>query len=161
MAAGAPTAATSSSPAERFLHNPGAVDAPARPLVAPRAVWRGRPYPLGATWDGAGVNFALFSKHASRVELALFDARGRREVERVELRERSDFVWHCYLPEALPGLYYGYHVHGAHDPDHGHRFDPAKTLLDPYARMIRGGRSQVVDAAFTWGEDRPPRTPWK
>jgi glycogen operon protein len=137
------------------------VEAPARPLVAPRAVWRGRPYPLGATWDGAGVNFALFSKHATRVELALFDARGRREVERIELTERSDFVWHCYLPEARPGLYYGYHVHGPHDPDHGHRFDPAKALLDPYARMIRGGRSQVVDTAFTWGDDRAPRTPWK
>ena len=97
----------------------------ARPaVVAPSAVWRGRPYPLGATWDGAGVNFALFSKHAERVELCLFEPKGRREIERVELRERSDFVWHCYLPEARPGLLYGYRVHGPHDPGRGHRFDP-------------------------------------
>ena len=79
------------------------MEAPARIVVAPSTVWRGRPYPLGATWDGAGVNFALFSKHAERVELCLFDPRGRREIERVELRERTDFVWHCYLPDARPG----------------------------------------------------------
>ena len=137
------------------------MDAPARSLVAPSAVWRGRPYPLGATWDGAGVNFALFSKHAERVELCLFDPRGRREIERVEVRERSDFVWHCYLPEARPGLLYGYRVHGPHDPDRGHRFDPAKVLLDPYARLIKHQRGQVVDPAFTWGDDRAPRTPWR
>jgi len=127
----------------------------------PRAVWRGRPYPLGATWDGAGVNFALFSKHAERVELCLLDPRGRREIERVVLRERTDFIWHCYLPEARPGLIYGYRVHGRHDPDRGHRFDHNKLLLDPYARMIQRGRGQVVDPAFTWGDDRPPRTPWQ
>jgi glycogen operon protein len=137
------------------------VDAPARVLVSPTAIWRGRPYPLGATWDGAGVNFALFSKHAERVELCLFDPRGRREVERVALRERSDYVWHGYLPEARPGLIYAYRVHGPHDPDHGHRFDHNKLLLDPYARMIRRGRCQVVDPAFTWGDDKPPRTPWQ
>ena len=127
----------------------------------PRAVWRGRPYPLGATWDGAGVNFALFSKHAERVELCLLDPRGRREIERVVLRERTDFIWHCYLPEARPGLIYGYRVHGRHDPDRGHRFDHNKLLLDPYARRIQRGRGQVVDPAFTWGDDRPPRTPWQ
>jgi glycogen operon protein len=137
------------------------VEAPARALVAPRAVRRGQPYPLGATWDGAGVNFALFSKHAQRIELCLFDPRGRREIERVEVRERSDFVWHCYLPEARPGLLYGYRVHGAHDPERGHRFDHNKVLLDPYARLIRGHRCQVVDPAFTWGDDRAPRTPWQ
>jgi len=137
------------------------VDAPARAPVAPRAVWRGRPYPLGATWDGAGVNFALFSKNAERVELCLLDPKGRREIERVPVRERSDFVWHCYLPEARPGLLYGYRVHGPHDPDRGHRFDHNKLLLDPYARMIQRGRCQVVDPAFTWGDDRPPRTPWQ
>jgi glycogen operon protein len=136
------------------------VDAPARALVTPRAVWRGRPHPLGATWDGAGVNFALFSKHAERVELCLFDPRGRREIERVELASRTDFVWHCYLPEARPGLLYGYRVHGPHEPDRGHRFDHNKVLLDPYARLIKGPRCQVVDPAFTWGDDRPPRTPW-
>ena len=143
------------------------MEAPVRTVVAPSAVWRGRPYPLGATWDGAGVNFALFSKHAERVELCLFDPKGRREVERVELRDRTDFVWHCYLPEARPGLLYGYRVHGPHDPDRGHRFDAGKLLLDPYARLIRGkvgaglGRCQVVDCAFSWGDDRPPRTPWQ
>jgi glycogen operon protein len=143
------------------------VEAPARAVVAPSAVWRGRPYPLGATWDGAGVNFALFSKHAERVELCLFDPRGRREIERVRLHERSDFVWHCYLPEARPGLLYGYRVYGPQEPDRGHRFDPAKILLDPYTRMIRGristglGRCQVVDTAFSWGEDPRPRTPWQ
>ena len=130
-------------------------------MVAPSAVWRGRPYPLGATWDGAGVNFALFSKHAERVELCLFDPRGRREIERVEVRERTDYVWHCYLPEGRPGLIYGYRVHGPHEPDRGHRFDHNKVLLDPYARMIQRGRSQVIDPAFTWGDDRPPRTAWR
>ena len=124
-------------------------------------VWLGRPYPLGATWDGAGVNFALFSKHAERVDLCLFDPRGRREIERVEVRERTDYVWHCYLPEARPGLIYGYRVHGPHDPDRGHRFDHNKILLDPYARMIQRGRGQVIDPAFTWGDDRPPRTAWR
>ena len=143
------------------------MDAPARALVTPRAAWRGRPYPLGATWDGAGVNFALFSKHAERVELCLLDPKGRREIERVAVRERSDFVWHCYLPEARPGLLYAYRVHGPHDPERGHRFDHNKLLLDPYARLIRGkvsaghGRCEVVDEAFTWGDDRPPRTPWQ
>ncbi len=137
------------------------MEAPVRTLVAPSAVWRGRPYPLGATWDGAGVNFALFSKHAERVELCLFDPRGRREIERVEVRERTDYVWHCYLPEARPGLIYGYRVHGPHEPDRGHRFDHNKVLLDPYARMIQRGRGQVIDPAFTWGDDRPPRTAWR
>jgi glycogen operon protein len=137
------------------------VEAPVRTVVAPSAVWRGRPYPLGATWDGAGVNFALFSKHAEQVELCLFDPRGRREIERVEVRERTDYVWHCYLPEGRPGLIYGYRVHGPHEPDRGHRFDHNKVLLDPYARMIQRGRSQVIDPAFTWGDDRPPRTAWR
>jgi isoamylase len=143
------------------------VEAPARALVAPRAVWRGRPHPLGATWDGAGVNFALLSKHAEQVELCLFDPKGRREIDRVPLRERSDYVWHCYLPEARPGLLYGYRLQGPHDHDRGHRFDHNKVLLDPYARLIRGkvsaglGRCEVVDPAFSWGDDRAPRTPWQ
>jgi glycogen operon protein len=143
------------------------VEAPARNVVVPSTLWRGRPYPLGATWDGAGVNFALFSKHAERVELCFFDPKGRREVERVELLERTNFVWHCYLPDARPGLLYGYRLHGPNDPELGHRFDPTKVLLDPYAKLIRGkigaglGRCQVVDTAFSWGEDRPPRTPWQ
>ena len=107
------------------------MDAPARSVVAPSTVWRGRPYPLGATWDGAGVNFALFSKHAERVELCLFEAKGRRMLEAIELRERSDFIWHCYLPQARPGQLYAYRVHGPHDPARGHRFDPTRLLLDP------------------------------
>jgi isoamylase len=141
------------------------MEAPARSFVPPRTVWRGRAHPLGATWDGAGVNFALFSKNAERVELCLFDPRGRRELERVELRERTDFVWHCYLPDARPGQLYAYRVHGPQEG--GHRFDATKLLLDPYAKLIRGkigaglGRCQVVDTAFSWGEDRAPRTPWQ
>jgi glycogen operon protein len=103
------------------------------------AVWPGRPYPRGATWDGEGVNFALFSEHAEKVELCLFDASGRRELQRVELRERTDYVWHCYLPEARPGMLYGYRVHGPYRPDEGHRFNPHKLLLDPYAKNVVGG----------------------
>ena len=142
------------------------MEAPARSIVAPSSVSPGRPYPLGASWDGAGVNFALYSQHAERVELCLFDPKGRREIERLDLESRTDFVWHCYLPEARPGLLYAYRVHGPNAPERGHRFDAAKLLLDPYARLIRGkisaglGRSQVVDPAFTWGDDRPPRTAW-
>src|SRR3954469_13898831 len=165
-AAGARTAATWGSHRKAFRRNlTTPVEAPARSIVAPSTVWRGRGHPRGATWDGAGVNFALFSKHAERVELCLFDPRGRREIERLEVRERTDFVWHCYLPDARPGLLYGYRVHG---PDEGpHRFEPSKVLLDPYAKQIVGkisagvGRSQVVDTAFSWGDDRAPRTPWQ
>ncbi len=101
-------------------------------------VWPGRPYPRGATWDGEGVNFALFSEHAERVELCVFDPGGRREVQRIELKERTDDVWHCYLPEARPGLIYGYRVHGPYKPEDGHRFNPNKLLLDPYAKSIVG-----------------------
>ena len=102
------------------------------------AVWRGTPYPLGATWDGEGVNFALFSEHAERVELCLFDALGRRERQRVPVRERTENVWHCYLPEARPGLAYGYRVFGPYRPEHGHRFNAHKLLADPYAREFAG-----------------------
>src|SRR5215831_17604856 len=114
------------------------MDAHARSISASSAVWRGRPAPLGATWDGEGVNFALYSEHAQKVELCLFDAKGRHETERVELRERTDFVWHCYLPEARPGRLYGYRVHGPYVPEEGQRFNAHKLLLDPYARMIVG-----------------------
>jgi isoamylase len=98
----------------------------------------GRPYPLGATWDGTGVNFALFSAHAERVELCLFDARGRRELARIALPEYTDQVWHGYLPEARPGLLYGYRVYGPYEPAAGHRFNHHKLLIDPYARLLRG-----------------------
>jgi glycogen operon protein len=102
------------------------------------AVWPGRPAPLGAHWDGEGVNFAMFSEHATRVELCIFDASGRRELQRVQFVERTDQVWHCYLPEARPGMLYGYRVHGPYRPEEGHRFNPNKLLLDPYARAIAG-----------------------
>jgi len=154
-------------------------------------VWPGRPYPLGATWDGEGVNFAIFSEHAEAVELCLFDSAGRRELHRVRLKEQTDQVWHCYLPEARPSLIYGYRVYGPYEPNKGHRFNPQKLVIDPYAKQIVGElkwsdahfgyrvghrnadlsmdrrdsapgmlKSMVVDSAFTWGMDRPPRTPW-
>ncbi len=154
-------------------------------------MWPGEPYPLGATWDGEGVNFALFSEHAERVELCLFDRNGRRAPTHITLREHTDQVWHCYLPQARPGLHYGYRVHGPYAPSDGHRFNPNKLLLDPYAKSIRGSirwsnaqfgyrighpkqdlsfdrrndaagmpRCEVIDPAFTWGDDRPPRVPW-
>ena len=98
----------------------------------------GAPYPLGATWDGKGVNFALFSAHAERVQLCLFDHTGRREIERVDLPEFTHEVWHGYLPDARPGLLYGYRVFGPHDPRAGHRFNANKLLIDPYAKSIVG-----------------------
>jgi glycogen operon protein len=108
---------------------------PSFPLTT---IWPGRPYPRGATWDGEGVNFALFSEHAEKVELCLFDPDGKHEVQRIAMREQTDLVWHCYLPEARPGLLYGYRVHGPYDPARGHRFNPNKLLLDPYAHDIVG-----------------------
>jgi len=98
----------------------------------------GLPYPLGATWDGLGVNFALFSANATRVELCLFDETGQEEVERVVLPEYTDEVWHGYLPDARPGQLYGYRVHGPYDPEAGHRFNPNKLLIDPYAKQLVG-----------------------
>ncbi len=155
-------------------------------------VWPGQSYPLGATWDGAGVNFALFSEHATKVELCLFDSADlRSESHRIVLPEHTDQVWHAYLPDVQPNQLYGYRVHGPYEPAKGHRFNPNKLLLDPYAKAI--GRdlrwddavfgykvgdkgadqsfddrdsapfaplAAVVDSAFTWGDDRHPRTPW-
>jgi len=111
------------------------------------AVLPGRPYPLGATWDGAGVNFAIFSEHAEKVELCVFDPRGRREVQRVALPEYTDSIWHCYLPDARPGLLYGDRVYGPYDPANGHRFNHHKLLIDPYAVMLFGSL-QWSDAQF-------------
>ncbi len=99
---------------------------------------QGRPYPLGASFDGQGVNFALFSAHAKKVELCLFDNQAQREIARLTLPECTEEVWHGYLPEAQPGLYYGYRVHGPYDPLNGHRFNPNKLLIDPYARALSG-----------------------
>src|SRR2546429_4986424 len=102
-------------------------------------VWPGNSYPLGASWDGAGVNFALFSEHASKVELCLFESvESPHETIRITLPDRTDQVWHGYLPDVRPGQLYGYRVHGPYDPKAGHRFNPNKLLLDPYARAISG-----------------------
>jgi isoamylase len=114
---------------------------------SPLRVWPGHSSPLGATWDGAGVNFALFSENATAVDLCLFDHQtGNREMARIRLEERTDQVWHGYLPEARPGWRYGYRVHGPWEPAAGHRFNPAKLLLDPYARAI--DRTVIWDDAL-------------
>ena len=97
-------------------------------------ITEGLPHPLGATWDGLGVNFALFSSNATKVELCLFDATGTRELERIELPEFTDEVWHGHLRDVRPGTIYAYRVHGPYEPDAGHRFNPSKLLLDPYAK---------------------------
>lgn len=100
-------------------------------------IWSGNPYPLGATWDGRGVNFALFSEHAERVELCLFDSvDADRESQRIVLLEYTDQVWHGYLPDIRPGQIYGYRVYGPYLPEAGHRFNPNKVLLDPYAKAV-------------------------
>ena len=100
-------------------------------------VWPGTPYPLGATWDGVGVNFALFSEHATRVELCLFDSQdAEAESLTIPLPEQTDMVWHGYLPDAHPGQLYGYRVHGPYAPHVGHRFNPHKLVMDPYAKVV-------------------------
>src|SRR5215813_13465892 len=110
----------------------------------------GRPFPRGATWTGDGVNFALFSEHATAVELCLFDDKELgRETHRIPVRERTDQIWHIFLPDARPGLCYGYRVHGPYDPSSGHRFNPAKVLLDPYAKAIAGTVTRT-DAMFAY-----------
>ncbi len=104
----------------------------------PSVLQAGSPQPLGATWDGLGINFAVFSAHAERVDLCLFDPSGRREILRCTMPEYTDEVWHGYLPNAGLGTAYGYRVYGPYDPQHGHRFNPNKLLLDPYARKLVG-----------------------
>jgi glycogen operon protein len=155
-------------------------------------IWPGRPQPLGATWDGAGVNFAVFSEHASKVELCLFDSVDAKAASQtIALPEQTYNTWHGYFPDLRPGQLYGYRVHGPYEPHKGFRFNPHKVVLDPYARAIgrdlrwddslfgyqvghpeadltfdeRDSASfaplgMVVDTAFTWGEDRWPRTSW-
>ena len=114
----------------------------------------GLPHPLGANWDGSGVNFAFFSAHAEKVELCLFDPSGRRELERIALPEYTHEVWHGYLNDVRPGQLYGYRVHGPYDPAAGHRFNPHKLLLDPYAKAYRG-ELRWHDAAFGYRVGHP------
>jgi glycogen operon protein len=152
----------------------------------------GRAYPLGATWNGSGVNFALYAENAEKVELCLFDSiRQETESQRILLPESTDRIWHGYVTGLLPGQIYGYRVHGPYRPQEGLRFNPHKLLLDPYAKtIVRRAKwndalwgfclndpqtdlsfderdsaawaplAAVIDEAFTWGDDRPPRTPW-
>src|SRR3954467_13942998 len=177
------------------------MDAQVRPNIERRAspdtgsagarMREGRAFPLGATWTGLGVNFALFSAHASKVELCLFDGDGVREIERVELPEFTDEVWHGFLPDARPGTIYAYRVHGPYEPTAGHRFNPNKLVLDPYAKQVVGQltwnpalfgyvlesgddltfdtrdsapfmlKARVIDPAFTWGRERRPQNAWE
>src|SRR5205823_1728447 len=98
-------------------------------------VWPGRPYPLGATWDGVGVNFAIFSEYATKVELCLFNSpRDAAEAHRIVMPEWTDMVWHAYLPDLEPDALYGYRLHGPYAPGSGHRFNANKVVLDPYAK---------------------------
>ncbi len=122
---------------------------PERPTLDP-----GTPTPLGATWDGHGVHFAVFSRHAEKIELCLFDGAGHRETARLALPARSGDVWHGYLPGAAPGLAYGYRAHGPYAPSQGHRFNPHKLLLDPYARML-SGRYEWHDAVHGYRDGTP------
>ena len=150
-------------------------------------VWPGKPYPLGARWDGSGTNFALFSEHAEGVELCLFDREGYER--RIPVRDSTAFIWHCYLPGVGPGQRYGFRVHGPYEPKLGHRFNAAKLLIDPYAKAIDGRvdwdpavfayelgqddlsvddtdsaphvpKSIVANPFFDWGSDRSPSIPW-
>jgi isoamylase len=107
----------------------------------------GAPHPLGATWDGRGTNFALFSANAEKVELCLFDRQGRREIERIVLPNRTEDIWHGYLNDVVPGQPYGYRVYGPYNPERGHRFNPHKLLVDPYAKELLG-RLVWSDAHF-------------
>ncbi len=107
-------------------------------MTSPDRLDAGSPYPLGATFDGEGVNFAVFSAHATKMELCVFDPAGRRETKRYALPEWTDEVWHGYLPDAGPGMVYGYRASGPYEPEQGHRFNPNKLLLDPYARRLMG-----------------------
>lgn len=154
--------------------------APTSVSARPLRVWLGRPFPLGATFDGAGVNFAIFSEHATKVELCLFDSPdASAEALRIPLPEQTNHVWHGYLPDVRPGHIYGFRVHGPHDPARGHLFNPCKMLLDAYAKAIArplhwepavqawecdtahcAPLASVVDPSDDWEGDSRPRTPW-
>ncbi len=127
----------------------GSAPEPVGPADRKLRIWPGKPYPLGATWDGRGTNFALYALNATGVELCLFDsADDAREAVRVPMNERTDDAWHVYMPEIRPGQIYGYRVHGPYEPANGHRFNPNKVLLDPYAKAIARG---VKWADECWG----------
>ena len=122
--------------------------------------------PLGATWSRRGVNFAVYSSHATRVELVIFDAVSGGEAARYDLPSRTGDVWHGLLSARLagPGTHYAFCAHGPSEPEEGLRFDPAAMLLDPHARELSTAeplRSRVIDGAFDWNGDRPPATPWR
>jgi isoamylase len=150
-------------------------------------IWPGKPYPLGAHFDGSGTNFSLFSEAAERVELCLFDEAGNQT--HVDLPESTALCWHGYLPGVQPGQHYGFRVHGPWAPEKGLWCNPSKLLLDPYAKAIDGmwdwneaifpyhfnepenskndldslpyvAKSVVIKPSFDWGDDRPPNTPW-
>src|SRR3990170_4875016 len=150
-------------------------------------IWPGQPYPLGATFDGVGTNFSVFSESAARVELCLFDAGGKETC--IDLPEMTALCWHGYLPNVRPGQRYGFRVHGPWAPEHGQWCNPSKLLLDPYAKAIEGlwewneavfpyhfeapessrndadsapyvAKSVVINPFFDWGSDRRPNTPW-
>ncbi len=118
-------------------------------------VWPGQPHPLGATWDGSGTNFALFSAHAEKVELCLFDDDGAAEVARIQLPEFTHEIWHGYLPDVRPDQLYGYRVYGPYEPEAGHRFNHHKLLLDPYAKSL-AGNLEWNDALFGYRVGRRP-----
>src|SRR5438105_3721627 len=102
-------------------------------------VWPGHPYPLGATWDGEGVNFSIFSEHATGAQLCLFDhPDDAKPTVEIDLHERTDMIWHCYLPDVRGGQLYGWRIDGPYDPEQGHRFNPNKLLVDPYAKALSG-----------------------
>ncbi|HMH88078.1 MAG TPA: glycogen debranching protein GlgX [Steroidobacteraceae bacterium] len=131
-----------------------------------KAIQAGSPRPLGATWNNLGVNFALSSSHATRVEVCLFDAQSDAEIARYDLPARTGDVWHGLLSprRAGPGTHYAFCVHGPDDPQNGHRFDATVPLIDPYARELSARlplRSRVIDHAFHWAGDRPPTIPWR
>jgi isoamylase len=152
---------------------------------SPMKIYPGKPYPLGATWDGKGVNFALYANHATKVELCLFDSECNEQVISIEVKERTRQIWHVYIPEIQPGQCYGYRVHGPFDPQEGHRYNHNKLLIDPYAKAISGSinwhdalfgykigeddlsysetdsapfipKSVVIDASYDWEDVKAP-----
>jgi isoamylase len=131
-----------------------------------KVIQAGLPRPLGATWTKGGVNIAVFSSHATRVEVCIFDADSGAELVRYDLPARTGDVWHGLISprRAGPGTHYAYYVHGPHEPEKGHRFDASAALIDPYARELSTGwplRSRVIDGDFDWEDDRPPAIPWR